>query len=121
MLRQVQRFAEFMERVNRECMNEGAQWSGFHRTPQDLRVAIDRAKRWVRNPFQTLPKDMLRGLVCLVRQKTGRPKYRHVANLLGAAFAAAKVENPPSFTAEDIRKICEQETSSHGRDYRASK
>jgi hypothetical protein len=110
MLNHVQRFAEFMERVNAD-----AGWRGFHRAPENIRNAIERAKRWVRNPSQTLPKDTLCGLVYRVREKTGKPNYRHIMNVLAAAFAAAKVKNPPSMSEEDIRKACKQKTSPQPR------
>jgi hypothetical protein len=112
MLRQAERLAEFMERVNKD-----AGWRGFHRAPENVRNAVDRAKRWVRNPSQTLPKDALCALVYSVREKTGKPKYRHIENLLEAAFAAAKVKNPPFLSAEDIRKLCTQKRTPHLRGF----
>jgi hypothetical protein len=88
----------------------GGGWRGFGRAPEEIRNTIERAERWLRNPSQTLPKktlnETLNGLVYLVREKTRTPKYRHLENVLDAAFAAAKVKNPPSLGAEDIRKAC---------------
>jgi hypothetical protein len=111
MLRHAHRLAEFMERVNEDYGG----WRGFGRAPEDVQQAIKRAERWVRNPSQTLPKDRLCGLVDLVRDKTGKPNYRHLENLLDAAFAAAKVKNPPFVGAENIRKACKQKTISQPR------
>jgi hypothetical protein len=115
MLRQVERFAEFIERVNQKCANEDAAWRGFHWAAENIRNAVGRAKRWVRNPSQTVPKDMLCALVYRVKERTGKPRYRHVENLLEAAFAAAEVKNPPFLSAEDIRKLCKQKRTPEPR------
>jgi hypothetical protein len=58
---------------------------------------------------------MLCALVYRVKEKTERPQYRHVENLLEAAFAAAKVKNPPFLSAEDIRKLCKRKRTPEPR------